>query len=94
MKVGSVGSCCRFLYLILLVSVARPLQAQTQAPDSGNTAATIKTQVRLVLVDVVVTNGKGEAVTDLRKEDFEVLEDGRSQAVSGSDVARLSNYLS
>jgi VWFA-related protein len=58
------------------------LQAQTASSDSGNTVATIKSKVRLVLVDVVVTNGKGDAVTGLYKEDFEVLEDGKPQTVS------------
>lgn len=58
------------------------LQAQTASSDSGNTVATIKSKVRLVLVDVVVTNGKGDAVTGLHKEDFEVLEDGKPQTVS------------
>ncbi|MGC1650117.1 MAG: VWA domain-containing protein [Candidatus Sulfotelmatobacter sp.] len=59
-----------------------PLHSQTAAPDSGNTVATIKSKVRLVLVDVVVTNGKGEAVTGLQKQDFEILEDGKPQTIS------------
>lgn len=74
-------SCRRFLSLILLCPVVS-LHSQTAAPDSGNAAATIKTQVRLVLVDVVVTNGKGEAVTGLHKDDFQILEDGKPQTIS------------
>jgi VWFA-related protein len=38
--------------------------------------------VRLVLLDVVVVNGKGEVVTGLQKGDFEVLEDGKPQTIS------------
>ena len=72
----------RFLCLILLLSVAVSLHSQTAAPDSGKAAATIKTQVGLVLVDVIVTNGKGEAVTGLHKEDFQILEDGKPQTIS------------
>jgi len=35
-----------------------------------------------VLVEVVVTNNKGEAVSGLKKEDFEVMEDGKPQGVT------------
>ncbi len=75
------GRCCRFVCLIPLALVLS-LHSQTAAPDSGNAVSTIKTKVRLVLVDVVVTNGKGDAVTGLQKQDFEVLEDGKPQTIS------------
>src|SRR5579859_1280844 len=70
---------------ILSISVLTPLHSQTAAPQSGNavpTIPTIKAKARLVLVDVVVTSGKGDAVTGLHKEDFEVLEDGKPQTIS------------
>ena len=76
--------CCRsrrFLALVLF-SVVATLHSQTAPANSGSTAATIKTKVRLVLVDVVVTNGKGDAVTGLHKDDFEVLEDGKPETIS------------
>src|SRR5579863_9711688 len=72
--------CLRFLCLIPLVPILT-LHSQT-APTAGKPVETIKTKVRLVLVDVVVTNGKGEAVTGLRENDFQVLEDGKPQTVS------------
>jgi VWFA-related protein len=80
-KAGMYPRCCCFLCLILLLPVGS-LDSQTAAPDSGNGVTTIKTKVRLVLVDVVVTNGRGEAVTGLHKEDFEILEDGKQQTIS------------
>ncbi|HEX7831946.1 MAG TPA: VWA domain-containing protein [Thermoanaerobaculia bacterium] len=39
-------------------------------------------EVRIHNVDVVVTNAKGEAVTGLRKEDFELREDGAPQTIT------------
>ncbi len=74
--------CGRFLCVFLLSSFVGSLYSQTSAPAAGNATTTIKSKVRLVLVDVVVTNGKGEAVTGLRQEDFEILEDGKPQSVS------------
>lgn len=43
--------------------------------------ATIQNLVELVEMDVVVTDRKGDHVTDLRKEDFEVLQDGKPQKI-------------
>jgi VWFA-related protein len=76
-----LGHPCRVLGLVPLLLVF-PLHSQTAVPDSGNAVATIKSKVRLVLVDVVVTNNKGDAVTGLQKQDFEILEDGKPQTIS------------
>jgi VWFA-related protein len=43
---------------------------------------TIKSDVRIVLVDVVVTGAKGAPAGGLKKEDFRVSEDGKAQTVS------------
>ncbi len=53
--------------------------AQQQAPAPGSPA--FKATTRLVLVDVVATNGKGEPVTDLEAGDFTLLENGKEQKV-------------
>jgi len=75
----SLRSC----FCLLLVScIALSLHAQTSGQDSGNAAPTIKTEVRRVLVDVVVTDERGEAVTGLKEKDFEVLEDGKPQTIA------------
>jgi VWFA-related protein len=76
-----------FLWPVLLLLAAvplcpLPLHSQTASAISGKTVPTIESKVRLVLVDVVVTNGKGDAVTGLHKEDFEVLEEGKPQTIS------------
>src|SRR5579863_7337964 len=46
---------------------------------------TIKSDVRIVLVDVVVTGAKGAPAGGLKKEDFQVSEDGKAQTVSFFD---------
>jgi VWFA-related protein len=75
------------LWPVLLLSVVATLlplslHPQTASSDSGKAVPTVKSNVRLVLVDVVVTNSKGNAVTGLHTEDFEVLEDGKPQTIS------------
>lgn len=72
---------CSFLLVVLSASMAASAQGQTSIPDA-QAISTFKAKARLVLVDVVVTNNKGEPVTGLKKEEFEVLEDGKPQPIS------------
>jgi VWFA-related protein len=66
--------------LTLLLALATSLPSQNTNPDSS--APMFKSKVRVVLVDVVVTNGHGDPVPDLSKEDFEVLEEGKPQKLA------------
>src|SRR5262245_53797596 len=55
-----------------------PPAAQPQQPQQP----TFKLRVDYVEVDVVVTDRQGNLVRDLKKEDFQVLEDGKAQAIT------------
>src|SRR5882757_1001740 len=68
--------------LLLFSLIATSLFSQDPVPASTPDRPTFKSKVRAVLVDVVVTSGKGEPIPDLHKEDFEVLEEGKPQTVS------------
>ena len=59
-------------------------KSQVQEPPTTvyESATVLRAVTRLVVVDVVATNGKGEAVTDLKKEDFTILEDGKEQKLT------------
>lgn len=59
---------------------AASLCAQITAGSSAQSI--IKTTTREVVVDVVVTEGKGEAVQGIGKEQFQVFEDGKPQNVA------------
>jgi len=65
-----------------------PLLCQTATPTPADITTKIKTKARLVLVDVVVTNDKGDPVADLQKSDFELLEDGKPQTVANFEEHR------
>jgi VWFA-related protein len=71
-----------FLWLVLLSFAAPSLHAQNAPPKPAGDLPAIKSEVRIVLVDVVVTKGKGEPIPGLHKEDFQVLEDGQPQTIS------------
>jgi VWFA-related protein len=57
--------------------------AQTAlAQETESPAATLKINVRTVLLDVVVTDKDNKAIPGLRKEDFQIFEDGKPQEVA------------
>jgi VWFA-related protein len=68
------------LYLMLFFLPTEALSAQTNAGSSDQ--PTFKAITREVVVDVVVTEGKGEAVNGLRKEQFQVFEEGKPQTLT------------
>jgi VWFA-related protein len=51
-------------------------------PQQNNGVTTLTATARLVLLDVVVTDGKGKPVKGLKASDFTLLEDGAAQVVS------------
>ena len=68
----------------LLLADITDAQTQTNpAPitSTGPARTTIKTQVRQVLLDVVVTDSRNRPITGLKREDFSVSEDGKPQQI-------------
>ncbi|HKH70375.1 MAG TPA: VWA domain-containing protein [Vicinamibacterales bacterium] len=53
----------------------------TQNAPQGGAPPIFRTGVNLVRVDVIVADDDGTPVTDLRKEEFEIVEDGRPQTI-------------
>lgn len=58
-----------------------PAQATTQNPELNGPSTVLKVKTRLVVVDVVAQNGKGQPVTDLKAEDFTLTEDDKPQQI-------------
>src|SRR5438093_2514546 len=74
---------------------APPAQPQAASPAEQQPAVVIKKESKLVLVDSVVTDKKGNYIRDLTQNDFKVFEDNKEQAVStfstGADAATQAN---
>jgi VWFA-related protein len=65
-------------FAVVLVLAAVDPVARAQAPaDSG----VIRTETKLVLVDSVVTDKKGNYIRDLTAKEFKVFEDGKEQVI-------------
>jgi len=75
------------LAALLVFAAGAALTAGQQAapppqPPPSQQQPTFKVRVDYVEVDVVVTDRQGNLVRDLKKEDFQVLEDGKTQAIN------------
>jgi VWFA-related protein len=71
------------LVLVASAFLTCPFFAQNAAPADGESPmTTLKLNVKTVLVDVVVTDKNGHPVPGLTKDDFQMFEDGKPQAIS------------
>src|SRR5436309_14313523 len=65
-------------------------QTSTQTPPSQNPGGfVIRSQVNMVLVDVRVTDKSGRPITDLKREDFKILEDGAPQSITAFSLENI-----
>src|SRR3954447_18583333 len=97
-KMNGVGAT------VLLVALMAAPSAQTQAPQQQSAPApatqekqpTFKVTVDLVTNDIIVRDDKGNFIPDLKKDEFEIYEDGVKQDISSMTVVtggRVTNVL-
>ncbi len=81
----------RSFFLAMLLASAVPLFVQAQQPPAPEapkqeqplaTAPTIRAESRIVIVDAIVTDKKGNYIHDLIQKDFKVYEDNKEQPIS------------
>jgi VWFA-related protein len=85
----------------ILVALTAGLSAQTPAQPPPATATTqekptFRIQVDLVTNDIIVRDEKGNFIPDLKKEEFEIFEDGVKQEISSMTVVtggRVTNVM-
>ena len=95
---NGLWSAVLMMILVAALSAQSPAPAPSQAPAAAQTTQnpTFRVQVDLVTTDVLVRDDKGNFVPDLRKDDFEVYEDGVLQDISSMTVVtggRVTNAL-
>ena len=82
----STRLCYSILILFLLTSLSAQLLAQQPAATPDDDIVRITTN--LVQFDFIVTDRRGNQITDLKAEDIEVFQDGKPQAITNF------NYIS
>jgi VWFA-related protein len=88
MSLSRISASAISLAILFSASVLLQLQGQTPPPQAPS--PTIKSEVRIALVDIVVTEGNGKSVGGLQKGDFQVAEDGRPQTISFFEEHRVA----
>jgi VWFA-related protein len=78
--VAAALACC--------MAVPGSLMAQ-QDQQGKDTDYTFRVSSSLVLVNIVARDNKGNLVTDLKREDFTLLEDGKPQSISSFDFENI-----
>jgi VWFA-related protein len=85
---------------LLLLGVAASAQSPPPAPPqntaemaSHDTPATFSAKVNLVMVPVVVRDGKGKAIGTLQKEDFQLFDKGKPQVISKFSIEKAGESV-
>src|SRR5580765_4186957 len=78
----------RVFFAVLLLVVAGSTLS-SQSAGTGQQTPTFRVNVENVEVDAVVTDRDGQFVRGLTKEDFQIFEDGKSQAISTFSVVDI-----
>lgn len=83
----TLDRCLHIAVLMVLAVSSLPAQAQSQKSKEGQKSQdeTIKLKANLTALDVMVKDGKGRYITDLKSEDFSIFENGVRQTVEFFD---------
>ena len=93
------SGCSRTLLLLAFAAIAAAGQdaAQNAQQNPEREKPLVRVYVDLVQMDVVVTDAKGNHISDLRPEEFEILENGKPQRITnfsylaGARVGTIAN---
>ncbi len=72
----------RYAFLLLPLFVTVLLFSQTAPTSNSQALATLQSNVRVVLLDIIVTDSNGAPVTGLTEDDFRVFEDNKQQKIA------------
>jgi VWFA-related protein len=95
LKLNGFWSSAAVVLLAAGLSAQAPAQPPAQ-PQDGNQTPTFRVQIDAVTMDVIVKDAQGRFVPDLKKDEFEIYEDGVKQDISSMTLShggRVSNLL-
>ncbi len=82
-KLAIIGFYALFIVFSFYPAVAQSsTQPQEQNDKEKKNQAVLRVETELVQIDVVVADKKGSLIRDLRREDFELFEDGKRQPIT------------
>jgi VWFA-related protein len=79
----------RFVVALALAAIAAAGVSARQEPSQDGQSFRFRSSVELINVNATVTDARGRFVTGLRKEDFQVFQDGQLQTITHFDNERV-----
>lgn len=74
----------------MAITLCSPLAAQQEEASASDEPFTIKSKVDVVLVPVLVRDKQANAVGSFKKEDFQIFDNDKPQAITGFSIQRRS----
>ncbi len=93
MRTAPTGTVLTVLAAVIGGWAAAPRLAAQEKPGAGSAPFIAREGVSVTNLDVVVTDGKGNRVTGLKKEDFFIVEDGVELPVSNFTAIEQGRFL-
>lgn len=93
MRTAPTGTVLLVLAAVVAGWAAAPRLAAQEKPGAGSAPFIAREGVSVTNLDVVVTDGKGNRVTGLKKEDFVIVEDGVELPVSNFTAIEQGRFL-
>ena len=78
------------LVLAFSISIYSQTPQPTATPDGGEDADVVRITTSLVQLDAIVTDKKGNPVTNLKSSDFEIYQDGKRQKLANFSFIQTS----
>lgn len=78
------------LSIILMLALVAQIFGQNPAPQTSDDDDVVRITTNLIQVDAVVTDKDDKPVTDLRAEDFEILENGKEREITNFSYVPLA----
>src|SRR4026208_1418167 len=95
LKLHGFGSTVVLTALVAGLSAQAPAPARPPAPHQQE-VPTFRVQIDAVTMDVIARDDQGRFVADLKKDDFEIYEDGVKQEIASMTMShggRVTNVL-
>jgi VWFA-related protein len=86
-RIGKIAGTALFVWSLMFNLAAQDKSAPGQQPTR------LRVTTELVLVNVVVRDKKGNPISNLKKEDFTVFEDGQKQQISSFDFEDVNALM-
>jgi VWFA-related protein len=82
MRLASRAVLPVLLFFAVALCIRGASQTSDQTQDVLHSDQVLRTNTRLVVVDVVATDSRGQVIADLKADDLKLLEDGKTQKIS------------